>query len=176
MGRWPRRAGFKCLGGGGWRPAEVNFPSLDEMQRVCLEIMFSEAAAFHSMWMADRPDDYGPEILARLRAGLGVTGPDYVRALSDQRRMSAHVARSMRRFDAILLPSTATVAPLIAPDVDTQPLVRFTRPFNLTGQPVFSLPAPVDGLPVGIQVIGHRGRDVELVAVAAGLEMAWANR
>lgn len=155
---------------------EVNFPSLDEMQRVCLDIMFSEAAAFHSMWMADRPDDYGPEILARLRAGLGVTGPDYVRALSDQRRMSAHVARSMRGFDAILLPSTATVAPLIAPDVDTQPLVRFTRPFNLTGQPVFSLPAPVDGLPVGIQVIGHRGRDVELAAVAAGLEMAWANR
>jgi Asp-tRNA(Asn)/Glu-tRNA(Gln) amidotransferase A subunit family amidase len=87
--------------------------------------------------------------------------------------MRTQVATAMRGVDAILLPSTASVAPLIAPEVDTQPLVRFTRPFNLTGQPVFSLPAPVDGLPAGIQVIGHFGRDVELAAVAAGLERAW---
>jgi Asp-tRNA(Asn)/Glu-tRNA(Gln) amidotransferase A subunit family amidase len=84
------------------------------------------------------------------------------------------MAQAMRGFDAVLLPTTAAVAPLIAADVDTQPLVRFTRPFNLTGQPVFSLPAPVDGLPVGIQVVGHAGRDLELAAVAAGLEAAWA--
>jgi Asp-tRNA(Asn)/Glu-tRNA(Gln) amidotransferase A subunit family amidase len=81
----------------------------------------------------------------------------------------------MRGLDALLLPSTASVAPLIAAEVDTSPLVRFTRPFNLTGQPVFSLPAPGDGLPVGIQVIGHGGRDIELAAVAAGLERAWAS-
>src|SRR5207237_10116317 len=81
---------------------------------------------------------------------------------------------AMRGLDAILLPSTACVAPLIAAEVDTSPLVRFTRPFNLTGQPVFSLPAPVDGLPVRIQVIGNVGRDVELAAVAAGLERAGA--
>ena len=80
----------------------------------------------------------------------------------------------MRGLDAILLPTTAAVAPLIEPNVDTLPLVRFTRPFNLTGQPVFSLPAPVLGLPVGIQVVGHFGRDVELAAVAAALEAAWA--
>jgi aspartyl-tRNA(Asn)/glutamyl-tRNA(Gln) amidotransferase subunit A len=88
--------------------------------------------------------------------------------------MREEVARSMRGLDAILLPSTASVAPLIAPEVDTAPLVRFTRPFNLTGQPVFSLPARVDGLPAGIQVIGHVGGDIELAAVAAGLERAWA--
>jgi Asp-tRNA(Asn)/Glu-tRNA(Gln) amidotransferase A subunit family amidase len=103
-----------------------------------------------------------------------VSGADYVRAIADRKRMSAEVARAMLGLDAILLPSTAAVAPIIAPDVDTQPLVRFTRPFNLTGQPVFSLPAPVDGLPAGIQVIGHTGRDLELAAVAAGLERAWS--
>jgi Asp-tRNA(Asn)/Glu-tRNA(Gln) amidotransferase A subunit family amidase len=80
----------------------------------------------------------------------------------------------MRGIDAILLPATACVAPAIGDNVDTQPLVRFTRPFNLTGQPVFCLPAPVSGLPVGIQVVGHFGRDAELVRVAAGLEREWA--
>ncbi len=152
---------------------EVELPSLDAMQRAGLDIMLSEAAAYHKPWMDARPDDYGPDVLARLRAALDVTGADYVRALGDQKWMRAAVMKSMRGLDAILLPSTASVAPLIANDVDAQPLVRFTRPFNLTGQPVFSLPAPVEGLPVGVQVIGHLGRDIELAAVAAGLERAW---
>jgi aspartyl-tRNA(Asn)/glutamyl-tRNA(Gln) amidotransferase subunit A len=154
---------------------EIELPGLDSMQRACLDIMLSEAAAFHRPWMDARPDDYGPEVLARLRTGLAVSGPDYVRAIEDRKRMSGEVARAMLGLDAILLPSTASVAPVIAPAVDTEPLVRFTRPFNLTGQPVFSLPAPVEGLPVGIQVIGHTGRDLELAAVAAGLERAWAS-
>jgi Asp-tRNA(Asn)/Glu-tRNA(Gln) amidotransferase A subunit family amidase len=153
---------------------EIELPNLDAMQKACLDIMLSEAAAFHKTWMDTRPDEYGPDVLARLRTGFAVTGADYVRALADRERMRREVAQAMRGLDAILLPSTASVAPLIAADVDTQPLVRFTRPFNLTGQPVFSLPAPVDGLPAGIQVIGHSGRDIELAAVAAGLERAWA--
>ncbi|MHB8612082.1 MAG: amidase [Candidatus Dormibacteraceae bacterium] len=153
---------------------EIELPNLDAMQKACLDIMLSEAAAFHKTWMETRPDEYGPDVLARLRTGLAVTGTDYVRALADRERMRKEVARAMRGLDAMLLPSTASVAPLIAADVDTQPLVRFTRPFNLTGQPVFSLPAPVDGLPAGIQVIGHSGRDVELAGVAAGLERAWS--
>jgi len=152
---------------------EIELPGLGSMQKACLDIMLSEAADYHKAWMDSRPDRYGPEVLARLRTGLAVSGADYVRAVADRRRMSAEVARAMLGLDAILLPSTAAVAPLIAPDVDTAPLVRFTRPFNLTGQPVFSLPAPVDELPVGIQVIGHSGRDRELAAVAAGLERAW---
>ncbi len=153
---------------------EVELPSVDAMQKACLDIMLSEAAAFHKPWMDTRPDEYSPDVLARLRTGLDVTGADYVRALKDQARMREQVAHAMRGLDAILLPSTASVAPLIAAEVDTSPLVQFTRPFNLTGQPVFSLPAPIDGLPVGIQVIGQFGRDAELAAVAAGLERAWA--
>jgi aspartyl-tRNA(Asn)/glutamyl-tRNA(Gln) amidotransferase subunit A len=154
---------------------KVELPGLDAMQKACLDIMLSEAVAFHKTWMDTRPGDYGPDVLARLRTGFDVTGLDYVRAIKDQKRMREEVSRAMRGLDAILLPTTAAVAPLIGPEIDTRPLVRFTRPFNLTGQPVFSLPARVDGLPVGIQVIGHFGRDVELAAVAAGLERGWAN-
>ena len=153
---------------------EIELPSLDAMQKACLDIMLSEAAAFHREWIETRPDEYGPDVLARLRTGFAITGADYVRAIKDRERMREQVATAMQGLDAILLPSTASVAPLIAPEIDTQPLVRFTRPFNLTGQPAFSLPAPVDGLPVGIQVIGHTGRDLDLAAVGAGLERAWS--
>ncbi|HEY1419774.1 MAG TPA: amidase [Candidatus Dormibacteraeota bacterium] len=152
---------------------EVELPDLDRMQKACLDIMQSEALAFHRRWMAEQPGLYGPDILARLQGGFSITGADYVDALAEQRRLRVEVERAMRGIDALLLPTTAAVAPLIAPKVDTSPLVRFTRPFNLTGQPVFSLPARVSGLPVGIQVVGHSGRDAELAAVAQGLEEAW---
>jgi aspartyl-tRNA(Asn)/glutamyl-tRNA(Gln) amidotransferase subunit A len=154
---------------------EVELPSLAAMQRACLDIMFREAAAYHREWMETRPQAYAPDVLARLRTAAKVTEADYARALGERERFQAEVARAMRGLDAILLPATAAVAPVIGTDVDTRPLVRFTRPFNLTGQPVFSLPAPVRGLPVGIQVVGHFGRDAELAEVAAGLESAWAH-
>ena len=153
--------------------SEVELPNLDEMQRACLDIMFSEAAAFHQHWVETRPEAYAPDVLDRLRTAATVTGAAYVKAVADRERLRQEVARAMRGLDAILLPATGAVAPLIADKVDTQPLVRFTRPFNLTGQPVFSLPAPVSGLPVGIQVVGHDGRDAELVLVARALEAAW---
>ena len=153
---------------------EIAFPSLDWMQKTCLDIMYPEAAAFHRAWMARHPDLYSPDVLVRLQGALATTGADYVEALADRERIRVEVERCMIGVDALLVPSTAAVAPLIAAQIDTSPLVRFTRPFNVTGQPVFSLPVPVPGLPVGIQVVGHRGRDAELAAVALGLQDAWA--
>jgi aspartyl-tRNA(Asn)/glutamyl-tRNA(Gln) amidotransferase subunit A len=168
----PTRAAWELVSAG---LPEVELPDLEEMQRACLDIMFREAAAYHREWMETRPEAYAPDVLARLRTAAEVTEEAYLRAVGQRGRFQAEVARAMRGLDAILLPATAGVAPPIGDVVDTQPLVRFTRPFNLTGQPVFSLPAPVPGLPVGIQVVGHFGRDAELAGVAAGLESEWAH-
>ena len=52
-----------------------------------------------------------------------------------------------------------------------EPLSRFTRPFNTTHQPVAVLPAPVRGLPVGIQVVGRT--NAETLRAAAWLESQW---
>ena len=52
-----------------------------------------------------------------------------------------------------------------------EPLSRFTRPFNTTRQPVAVLPAPVSGLPVGIQVAGVT--NIETLRAAAWLEQEW---
>jgi aspartyl-tRNA(Asn)/glutamyl-tRNA(Gln) amidotransferase subunit A len=43
--------------------------------------------------------------------------------------------------------------------------------FNLTGHPAASVPAGVvDGLPVGIQLVGHRHAERDVIAAAAALE------
>jgi aspartyl-tRNA(Asn)/glutamyl-tRNA(Gln) amidotransferase subunit A len=79
----------------------------------------------------------------------------------------------MEDIDALVLPATAIVAPPISAGSEVrEPLARFTRPFNTTGQPVVALPAPASGLPVGIQVVGRT--NAETLAVAAWLERKWS--
>jgi Asp-tRNA(Asn)/Glu-tRNA(Gln) amidotransferase A subunit family amidase len=78
----------------------------------------------------------------------------------------------MSDVDALILPTTAIVAPLVTAGIEArEPLARYTRPFNLTGQPVVSLPAPVKGLPVGIQVVGRTNAGA--LAAAMWLEREW---
>jgi aspartyl-tRNA(Asn)/glutamyl-tRNA(Gln) amidotransferase subunit A len=80
----------------------------------------------------------------------------------------------MQGIDALLLPATAIVAPPVdAGNEVREPLARFTRPFNTTGQPVVALPAPVHGLPVGMQVVGRTNADA--LRAAMWLEQEWHN-
>ena len=53
----------------------------------------------------------------------------------------------------------------------------FTYPFNVSGQPAASVPCgTVDGLPVGLQIVGRRGEDSLVLRAAAAFEQAhgWA--
>jgi amidase len=48
------------------------------------------------------------------------------------------------------------------------PLTRLVRPFNLSGHPAISLPIrTARGLPAGVQLVGRRGGDASLLALAA---------
>ncbi len=62
----------------------------------------------------------------------------------------------------------------------SSPMVQFTVPFNVTGQPAISLPLFWNeaGLPIGVQLVAAYGREDLLVRVAAQLEAAqpWATR
>ena len=88
------------------------------------------------------------------------------------------VARLMARYDLILtptLPVTAFAADREGPAaIAGQPVgpdgwCPFTFPFNLTGQPAASVFAGlVEGLPVGLQIVGpHLGDGLVLSAAAA---------
>ena len=79
----------------------------------------------------------------------------------------------MEGWDAILTPTTRVLPPRLDEAYDRGDVTGYTRPFNTTGQPVITLPAPVEGIPVGIQVVGHFGQERTLVEVALALEGAW---
>jgi aspartyl-tRNA(Asn)/glutamyl-tRNA(Gln) amidotransferase subunit A len=156
----------------GW--PEIDFVDRDRMFKSGLTILLVEAATYHRRWVAESPEKYGADVLAHLKRGLGVPGVDYVEAIRERTRLVAEAERALDDIDALVLPATAIVAPLIeSGDEVREPLTRFTRPFNTTGQPVVTLPAPAAGLPVGIQVVGRT--NAATLRVAAWLEREWQN-
>jgi aspartyl-tRNA(Asn)/glutamyl-tRNA(Gln) amidotransferase subunit A len=155
---------------------EVEFVDRDPLFRTGLTILLVQAATYHRQWVERFPEKYGPDVLAHLKRGLTILGVDFAQAMRDQPRLIADAEGAMEDVDALLLPATAITAPPVgAGDEVREPLARFTRPFNTTGQPVVALPAPVPrgGLPVGMQVVGRTNADA--LRAALWLEREWKN-
>ena len=101
-------------------------------------------------------------------------------AMTVRKAWANAVARLMARYDLILtptLPVTAFPAEREGPatiggePVGAEDWCPFTFPFNLTGQPAASVFAGmVDGLPVGLQIVGPHLGDALVLSVAAKVE------
>ncbi len=155
---------------------EIEFVDRERLFRTGLTILLVEAATFHRRWADEVPEKYGADVLGHIRRGLGVLAVDFEEALRERRQLVGASARAMEDVDALLLPATAIVAPLVnSGDEVREPLSRFTRPFNTTGQPVVALPAPArrGDLPVGMQVVGRTNADT--LRAALWLEHEWKN-
>ncbi len=154
----------------GW--PEIEFVDRDRLFQVGLTILLVEAAAYHRAWASESPEKYGADVIGHIRRGLAIAGVDYVEAVRERSRLQDHARLAMERVDALLLPATAIVAPPAdSGDEVREPLSRFTRPFNTTGQPVAVVPAPSAGLPVGMQVVGRTNEGA--LRAALWLEREW---
>ncbi|TMB89518.1 MAG: amidase [Chloroflexi bacterium] len=160
-----------------WRLVSAGLPEVVFVDRmplydVGLTILLVEAAVYHRRWIAEFPEKYGPDVLGNLRRGLEVLAVDFDEAIVALPGLRDGAMRAMEDVDALVLPATAIVAPRIGAGVEVrEPVTRYTRPFNTTGQPVVTLPAPVRGLPVGIQVVGRTNSAA--IGAAAWLEKRW---
>jgi aspartyl-tRNA(Asn)/glutamyl-tRNA(Gln) amidotransferase subunit A len=151
---------------------EIEFVDREPLYRFSLTVLQVEASAYHRAWVSEFPEKYGADVLGHLRRGLEILAVDYVEATSALPELRAAAIEAMSGIDALVLPATAMVAPPITAGSESrEPITRYTRPFNATGQPVVALPAPVVGLPVGIQVVGLTNKGA--LAAAAWLERRW---
>jgi len=151
---------------------EVEFVKREPLYTFSLTVLQVEASAYHRRWAAQWPEKYGADVLGHIRRGLEILGVDYAEALAALRELRGEAMRAMEGIDALVLPASAIVAPAISASTEVrEPITRYTRPFNATGQPVVSLPAPVRGMPVGIQVVGRTNSGA--IGAAAWLEQQW---
>ena len=160
-----------------WRLVSAGLPEVEFVERLPLynaglTILLVEGAALHRRWLAEFPEKYGADVLENLRRGLGVLAVDFDEAIVAWPKLREQAVSAMEGIDALVLPACAVIAPPIGVGVEVrEPVTRYTRPFNASGQPVVSLPAPVRGLPVGIQVVGRTNGAA--LSAAAWLEQRW---
>jgi 2-dehydropantoate 2-reductase len=167
------------LASAGWQIRELTAPWLDEL--AALEeplgvIVAREAYQVHR----DRDSrGYADGTRALLEFGASVSDERYARAMERRAQLTAAIDASLHGVDALAGPTVGYPAPEQDPPFgvgDDNAEGRFTGPYNLSGHPAVSLPAPAAGLPVGIQLAGRRGRDRALLAVAAAAEALMSGR
>jgi aspartyl-tRNA(Asn)/glutamyl-tRNA(Gln) amidotransferase subunit A len=164
---------------------EVSIPSIEQAPAMATTIMFAEAAEFHEDWMRTRPQDYGIDVRRTLEAGMLTPAMHYVRAQRARAVVLAETLAALENRIALVAPTAAIPAPRI--DVGGRALtssgepvnmvtavLRFTAPFNLTGQPALALPIGLssEGLPLSMQIIGRPFDEVNVFQLAAAYEEA----
>lgn len=118
---------------------------------------------------------------------------DYFAQLNARDRIAAQIEGFLTEHDVWILPVTSGPAHthMIAEEFDgplpiytAPPMIGdqshrrsvFTVPFSLSGHPVVIVPMGLtqDGLPIGLQLVGRRWHDAELIALAQALTPASA--
>jgi aspartyl-tRNA(Asn)/glutamyl-tRNA(Gln) amidotransferase subunit A len=194
------RNGIDTLRGLGAEIVDVSLPSTDRGLATYYIIAPAEASAnlarydgvrYGSSAGADelwenydrtRGSGFGAEVKRRVMLGTyalsaGYYDAYYVKAQQVRTLIKAEFDEVLSNVDAILAPTSPTVAFKIGAKVD-DPLAMYlndacTLPVNIAGLPGISVPCGLsDGLPVGLQVIGRAFDEATVLRVADAYERA----
>jgi amidase len=138
-----------------------------------------------------REDDMEPLAWAGYRASKTLSASQIGTGLQNLRLVSRQILALWRDFDVLLSPVTLAPPPKIGylDPVNVEPrefnkrqslVFGYTPPYNMTGQPSFSLPLGMssDKLPIGMMFTGRFGDEATLFRLAAQIEHArpWIDR
>ncbi|SAK68010.1 Glu-tRNA amidotransferase [Caballeronia temeraria] len=137
------------------------------------------AETWHAFGHLVETGKIGADLDARLRMASNTTTADLEAAENVRRIFTAAVNRSLEDVDVLALPTLpAFPITLEAARAGTSVIAMSSliRPFNLSGHPALSLPLPVLGssLKAGLQIVGRKGADEQVCAVAAHVAAAFA--
>jgi aspartyl-tRNA(Asn)/glutamyl-tRNA(Gln) amidotransferase subunit A len=163
---------------------EISIPALPLCGIISGIVTWAEATEIHHQWMATRPQDYGDDVRRLLEIGMMIPGSAYVRAQRARARVLAQATDALNDRDVLIAPGAAIPAPKIGDSrrfdaegggVDVlNAILRFTSPFDVTGQPAIALPTGLssDGLPLSMQIVGRPFAEVTVLQVASAYEKA----
>ena len=148
-------------------------------RRVSMDPTWHDAAASA---LRTRGGAFGPVVRRKATVGAKLIDDGagaYVRARTVADRLADQFAAALEGHDALLAPTMPITAPEIGEwqpyftdaEIDSVPLAYNTRPADLAGVPAITVPwGGIDGLPVGLQVVGSAFGDHELFGIARALE------
>jgi aspartyl-tRNA(Asn)/glutamyl-tRNA(Gln) amidotransferase subunit A len=177
------RAAVEALSSAGAWIEELAAPELPDAARLNGLMTTADAAAFHRERLDRSPDDFGHDVLTRLRRGAAYGAADYAEARRQQtilrRTFSSWFVEHGGLFDVVVLPTTPCAAPKRAgldAVATAAVLTRLTSPFNFAGLPALSVPCGVtsDGLPIGLQIVAAPWAERRVLRVGRAYELATA--
>ncbi|MEN3367709.1 MAG: oxamate carbamoyltransferase [Burkholderiales bacterium] len=162
---------------------EAEVDGIEAAGAIQFNTICAEATEVHAQLLQLRGERIGEDVRVRLEIGHFLPGHWYVKAQRMRQQLADRIDTLFLDADFLVCPTMRTPAPLIdAGNVDIggrlYPLhtavTNLTMPFNLTGLPAISVPwsANANGVPIGMQIIGRRGADCQVLAVARRLELA----
>lgn len=156
----------------------------------CLLIMLANVSTFEG-WKAagtdalrDHRDDFPPEYLYWVERGYELKLTDWNRLQNMQTEIYHAVHGVLNNYDLLVTPTLAclqvdntddgnTKGPTEINGEEVDPLIGWCMTYlvNFSGNPAASIPAGmIDGLPVGMQIIGRRYADGDVFAASAAFE------
>lgn len=148
------------------------------------------APFFHTLWFTAAAKvlaAFPTEALEKVDAGLrqraeefsSSSADDYLTAMAARMDLGALMGEFHQRYDLLITPTTPTPAfpchrqaPEGWPEGHWTSWSPYTYPFNMTQQPAASVPCgTVEGLPVGVQIVGPRLQDQLVLRAARVLEL-----
>ena len=141
--------------------------------------------------MRDHPDDLPPEYRRWIEIGYRLSAMDVWNDQVIRTEIYDAIEGVLQNYDLLVTPTLACLPVKNATDGNTlgpshingeevDPLIGWCLTYltNFSGHPSASIPAGlVNGLPVGMQIIGRRGADVDVLAASAAFERVrpWAD-
>ncbi|MGH8317449.1 MAG: amidase [Steroidobacteraceae bacterium] len=171
---------LRDLRSAGAQISEIPLAELDELPAINRKGGFSgaEAYALHRERLASEGALYDPRVAVRIVRGREQSAADYLDLIRARANLQCRVDGQLAGFDAVLLPTTPIIAPLLQ-ELESdeayarinQLALRNTAVANFLDRCAISLPCNEPGTaPVGLMLMGAHDDDRRLLGVAAAVE------
>ena len=148
-------------------------------------IIGAESASFHEPYLKSVPEKYSARLRDRNELGFSISAVSYIKAQRARTILYKYFEEAFNQVDAIISPTCAITAPKFGQTtykVDSieesmlGALAKFTRLFNVSGNPSISVPCGTssEGLPIGLQIVGKAFDEAGILNIAHAYETASA--
>jgi len=160
---------------------EIPLAELDELPGINRKGGFSgaEAYALHRERLDSHGALYDPRVFVRILRGRDQSAADYLDLIRARADLQRRVDRQLAEFDAVLLPTTPIIAPLLQDLQSDEAYARINQlalrnpaVTNFLDRCAISVPCQEAGTaPVGLMIMGPHGGDRRTLAIAAAVEV-----
>ncbi len=148
--------------------SDIDMPGFNDASDAGLTIIGRES--WNAVGQLTETGLVGRDVHDRLLMSSKITDAQLEEAEAVRVRFSDAVDALLEKFEAIALPAMSHHVPTLleaASAAAPKPITLACRPFNLSGHPAIALPVgEVDGRPVSLQLVGRKGGDEALCALA----------